>query len=661
MRLASVFTDNAVFQRDRFVPVWGEAAPRARVTAALGPARAVTVAAASGRFMLRLPPMPAGGPFTLTVACEGTGESVALQNVMVGEVWLASGQSNMEYCLGTDWAAHESVEAQQNALSRQQEKEFKAALDGKGMIRAFSVPRAATGAAEDSAAAAWEVVGPDTAGAHTAVGLWFAKAIYEKTGVAVGILNSSYGGTVAEAWTSRAGLLKNPETAPLVADMDAQCLNPEIWVVPDPSEPGEARFSRVTVRDRGNAGEALGWAGPDFADASWTRMRIPGDWIKQEIAVNGAVWARREVELPASWAGKDVFLRLGGVDKQDTTYFNGVVVGRTGKDFETEHWNIPRAYRVPGALVKAGRNVVAVRAYSFAFDGGFNGVESLYRLELVETGEKIPIDGVWRAAPEYEIGRVSIIDLNRGVGPGCPNSPSILFNAMIRPLVPYALRGAIWYQGETNAHTTAESLTYRRKLRTMIEDWRYHFAQGDFPFIQVELANFRAPASFDRHSAWAPLRECQYQVCRDLPEVYAASALGAGDAGDIHPQDKKTVGGRLAACALREVYHDPAAVPAGPTFRDFAVEGDAIRVRFDNAVGLRFAGGAPKGFFLAGAKRFFRPADQASIEGDSVVLRCSGMSDPLAVRYSWSDNPDGNLENAAGLPAGTFRTDCWEL
>ncbi|MBP5233806.1 MAG: hypothetical protein J6333_10410, partial [Planctomycetes bacterium] len=632
----------------------------ARVTATLGTARAATVAAASGRFTLRLPPMPAGGPHELTVTCESTGESVTLRNVMVGEVWLASGQSNMEYCLGSDWAAHESVEAQQNALSRQQEKEFKAALDGKGMIRAFSVPRVATGALEESAAAAWQVVSPETAAGHTAVGLWFAKAIYEKTGVAVGILNSSYGGTIAEAWTSRAGLLRNPVTAPLVADMDAQYLDPEIWAAAAAPESDETRFSRITERDRGNAGEGMGWAGPEFADMGWTRMRIPGDWIKQEIAVNGAVWARREVELPASWAGKDVFLRLGGVDKQDTTYFNGVVVGRTGKDFETEHWNIPRAYRVPGALVKAGRNVIAVRAYSFAFDGGFNGVEALYRLELVETGEKIPISGIWRAAPEYEIGRVSGAAITAW-GPGNPNSPSILFDAMLRPLLPYALRGAIWYQGESNANSAAESLTYRRKLRTMIEDWRYHFAQGDFPFIQVELANFRDPAAFDCHSAWAALRAAQYQVCRDLPEVYAVSALGLGDAGDIHPQDKKSVGGRLAACALREVYHDPAVVPAGPLFRDFAVEGDAVRVRFDNAAGLRFAGGAPKGFFLANAGRNFRPADQAAIEGDSVVLRCSGMNAPLAVRYSWSDNPDGNLENAAGLPAGTFRTDCWEL
>lgn len=657
MRLASVFTDNAVLQRDRYVPVWGEAAPRAKITVAVGPARAAAMASASGRFLLRLPPLPAGGPYTLTAKCEDTGESVTIANVMVGEVWLASGQSNMAYCLGSDWAKHASDEDKRNSLGRRQEKAFKDSLDGKARVRCLAVPRAATAAREDACDAKWEEIGPDNAGAHTAVGLWFAKAVSERLGVTVGILSANWGGTRAEAWTSRAGLLRNPETVALVADADAQYARHDTWT--RTSEPLPARLARVTRPDRGNGGEEKGWAKPDFADAGWKRMRVPGDWIKQGVAANGAVWARREVELPAAWAGQDVILRLGGVDKQDVAYFNGALVGRTGKGLECEHWNAPRAYQVPGALVRPGRNVVAVRAYSFAFDGGFTGADAQYRVELAATGENVPIAGEWRAAPEYEIGRIDRYILQKEFGAGNANSPSILFDAMIRPLLPYALRGVIWYQGESNAATIAEAATYRRKLRTLIEDWRGAFEQGDFSFIQVELANYRAPAPFDARSAWAVLRECQHAVCRDLPGVYAASALGVGDANDLHPQDKKAVGERLAACAMGAAYHDPAALPSGPRFRDFAIEGDAVRVRFDFAAGLRFAGGAPRGFFLAGADRDFRPADQATIEGDSVVLRRVGLDAPLAVRYAWADNPDGNLENAAGLPAGTFRTDAW--
>ena len=655
LRLASLFTDNAVLQRDRFVPVWGEAAPGSKVVVEIGSVRAATAASDSGRFLLRLPPMPAGGPYTLSARCEATGESAAIAGVMVGEVWLASGQSNMEYRLGARSAARSEAEAAQNAPGRRQEQEFKDSLGGAGTIRCFTVPRKPSGTREDSAAAAWKTVDAGNAGEMTAVGLWFAKAIAARTGTAVGIIHSSFGGTIAEAWTSRAGLLRNPDTAAMVADADSQYTRFDTWE--RANEPESARFARVTERDRGNSGAGRGWAGPAFDDAGWKRMAVPGDWIRQGVAANGAVWARREVELPASWAGRDLVLRLGGVDKQDTAYFNGAEVGRTGRDFEQNFWNIPRAYPVPGALAKAGRNVVAVRAFSFAFDGGFNGPEDLYRLERADTGESIPLAGSWRAAPEYEIGRIDGKVLGREFGAGNANSPSILFDAMIRPLLPFALRGVIWYQGESNADSIADAATYRRKLKTLVEDWRAHFEQGDLPFLQVELANYRTPAPFDPESAWAVLRECQNAVCRDLPEVYAASALGAGEEGDIHPQDKKTVGGRLAACAQAAVYHDAAALPAGPRFRDFAIEGDAVRVRFDYARGLRFAGGAPKGFFLADANRVFQPADRAEIEGDSVVLRRTGMDAPLAVRYAWSDNPDGNLENDAGLPAGTFRTD----
>ncbi|MBQ7649422.1 MAG: hypothetical protein IJS15_00600 [Victivallales bacterium] len=654
MQLNSLFQDGAVLQREIFIPVWGTTAPNSRIEAELNGVKSYSRSSNTGYFILRLPPQQAGGPYTLTVRNRDNGEAVTVNDVMVGEVWLASGQSNMSYLLGSDWAVvlpgKESGTPKVNAA---QLEEFRQGATDGDQFRFFMVANDATAVPKDSAVGKWQRYTPTNCGDACAVGSWFGRKLREKLNVPVGIIASAWGGTIAAAWTSRAGLLSNPVTATLPYYFSQSLTDEESWTR---SNEG-AQWEKLTIKDPGNKGFDMGYASQGFVDAKWLDMTMPGSWIRQDIAGNGAVWVRGKVELPDSWDGKDIVLHTGGIDKHDTSYFNGVEVGRTGKDFETDYWNAPREYKIPGKLVKAGRNVIAIRAYSFIFEGCFWGSADDYYLSLEETGEKIGIAGIWKAKAELDIGLRSSAPSVTGFGPGNPNTPSILFDGMIRPLIPYAIRGAIWYQGESDAKTIEDSKDYFSKLGTMIKDWRYQWAQGDFPFIQTELANYLEKSLYDKHSTWAVLRNSQRTLCNSMRDVYLGSAIDIGEAADIHPQNKKDVGFRLAYNALRNVYHLADVTPAGPWLKGGSREGAAIRLVFDNAEGLHLTEDGKRSFYVGDATGAFVKADSVIVEGNTLLVSAKEILFPTAVRYAWSDNPDATLYNAAGLPCGTF---CWE-
>ena len=347
-------------------------------------------------------------------------------------------------------------------------------------------------------------------------------------------------------------------------------------------------------------------------------------------------------------------LDIGAVDKQDITYFNGEQVGATGKGFEQEHWNVHRSYQIPGRLVRPGRNVIAVRAYSFVFAGGLIGPSAAMQIARVAgSGTSIPLSGAWRFQVEHDFGLV--VPPVAVPGEGSSNSPHMLFDNMILPLLPYGIRGAIWYQGESNADAADK---YRHLMVEMIRCWRHAWGQGDFPFIQVQLANYMAPAPFQPQSEWALLREAQFQATRE-PGVGMAVAIDIGEANDIHPKNKRDVGHRLSQWALAETYGRQI-VPSGPLYSRMTIEGDRIRIYFDAAEGgLVAKSGALNTFVIAGEDRRFVEA-VAVIDGATVVVRSGKVPEPMAVRYAWADNPEGcNLTNAEGLPASPFRTDTW--
>ena len=654
MQLNSLFQDGAVLQREIFIPVWGTTAPNCKIEAELNGSKSLSRSSNTGYFILRLPPQQAGGPYTLTVRNVDNGETVIVNDVMVGEVWLASGQSNMEYLLGSDWAvAVPGNETNAPKVNATQLEEFKKGATDGDQFRFFVVQQDATAVPKDSPIGKWQHYKPSTCADACAVGSWFGRKLREVLNVPVGIIASSWGGTIAVAWTSRAGLLSNPVTATLPYYMTQSLCNEDTWNATDVKD----KFAKLTIMDPGNKGFDLGYASPSLSDAKWREMTIPGSWIRQDIAGNGSVWVRKHITLPESWAGKDIVLHTGGIDKHDISYFNGVEIGRTGKEFETDVWNVPREYKIPGNLVKEGNNTIAIRAYSFLYEGCFWGAEDNYYLSLAETGERIELAGTWKAKSELDIGIRNNAPSITAFGPSNPNSPSILFDGMIRPLIPYAIRGAIWYQGESDATSLKDAEDYFSKLGTMIEDWRYNWAQGPFPFIQTELANYLENSLYDKHSTWAVLRDSQRSLCNSMKNVYMGSAIDIGEAKDIHPQNKKDVGFRLAFTALHNVYHITDVVPAGPWLRSGSREGSAIRLVFDNAEGLRLTKNGKRSFYIGDASGAYMPADSITIEGNTILVSAESIVFPTSVRYAWSDNPDITLYNAAGLPCGSF---CWE-
>lgn len=648
LRLAPLFTDGAVFQCGMPVPVWGTAAPGSMVNVSFAGDDFVTRCSSDGSFMLYIPEYPAGGPYVLTAASGD--EKVEINDVLVGEVWLAGGQSNMSFELNCtpEWIrrGYDQVMAQKD--------EFISTIKDQENFRMLTVPRKADGTRQSYFQAEWKKLTPENAGEFSAVASWFGRTLQEKLGVPVGIISCNWGGSNIETWTSISGLRRNPDTAPMLDFINRRKSAAEFWES-DYQTISQMFNERFAARDPGNKGEALGYADASFDDSSWAKMKIPGSWIGQNICGNGAVWVRMAVELPEDWKSCELLLHTGGIDKSDITYFNGKEIGRSGGGFDASFYDKPRCYTVPADAVKAGRNLIAVRAFSYLFNGALGGFPEDFYLERKSDGSKIYFAGYHPAKAEYDAGVIQPNPVIDFWVPENPQTPSLLFDSMVNPLIPYAMRGVIWYQGESNARNCVEAKQYCGKLRTLIEDWRYRWAQGDFPFIQVELASFRAPSSFDAGSAWAMLRESQNKVCSQLPSVGIVSALDLGDEINIHPVNKKDVGLRLADHVLADYGRDAGKLCRGPRFRSMDICGNKLRLEFDFAAGLHFKGGSPRGFYLENISGKTVPADEVVIENGSIILSSKAVPLPTGVWYSWSDNPDGNLCNQADLPAMPFR------
>ena len=630
MKLSPLLTDHAVVQRHQSIPVWGWTdRPRTRIKAGLGPTRAEGISGDDGRFLLRLPELPAGGPHTLTVESLDGAERIEVRDILIGEVWLASGQSNMEWSMESSGYTAEIAAAKPN------------------QIRMIKVANRADLAPQSTVKGEWQVATPQTFNNFSAVANFFAQRLQNELGVPCGIINASWGGTFIETWISRERLLRNQNqrVRDWVLDYEALANSAASWE--------NRSLELILPADPGNHGVEKGWHAAEFEDRTWETMPLPGIWQQHGHNYSAVMWFRTRVALPPSLRGQALILHLGAVDKQDITYVNGVEVGRTGSGFDETVWNLPRTYAIPAELTGGATLVVAVRAYSFRYSGGLNGPDTAMRLVAAEDpeGTSVPLAGQWRYAVEHNFGLIAMSEL---MGHGQANSPYILFENMIRPLLPVGIAGAIWYQGESNAGRPDE---YRTLLRDLIADWRQHFAVGDFPFGTVQLTSFMHPQCFQPNSDWARLREAQ-QDALELPGTGLAVILDAGDAIDIHPKDKKTVGHRLAQWALATVY-GRALVPGGPLYCAHRIEGYRMRILFDQAgdgLALR-DGDTVRTLVIAGPDGVFQPAKSA-IEDGSLLVWHPDITAPKAVRYAWADNPEGaNLINKDGFPAGPFRTD----
>jgi sialate O-acetylesterase len=631
VRLPAIISDNMVLQRDTKIAIWGNANAGEPVTVSFAGKTSDTVADGRGLWQVWIGPLKAGGPFELTV--KGATNLLSIKNVLVGEVWICSGQSNMEWPLiNTDGGDQVVAQAKHPEL------------------RLFTVAHNTSPHPLMDVQGHWSVSTPDEAAQFSAVGYFFGRELQERLKVPVGLIDSSWGGTPAEGWTSREALASAPELKPIL-DRYESSLN----MLPQAKEAYAKTLAQWEEKnlyiDAGNKGEPLGYADPATATTDWSKMDLPQQFETAGLLIDGAVWFRRSIDLPESWRGKDLVLMLPPVDDHDITYFNGTKVGATGRETPNSY-AVLRKYTVPGSLVHPGRNVIAMRVFDSAGEGGFSRGGAM---SIGPGGsETIALRGSWDYKVERALEpkhpdwgtRPEVAGVNN------QNDPSVLYNAMIAPLVPFVIRGAIWYQGESNA---GRAYQYRTLFPTMIRNWRSAWAR-EFPFYFVQLANWRARKAEPDESDWAELREAQMMTLRE-PQTGMAVAIDIGGE-DLHPRNKLDVGRRLAAWALAATYGQKV-VPSGPLFERYTIEGNKVRVSFKHGGGLKTIDGGPvKGFAIAGEDRRFVWAD-ARIDGDTVVISSPAVPKPVAVRYGWADNPIVNLYNSAGLPASPFRTDDW--
>ncbi|HEY0780512.1 MAG TPA: sialate O-acetylesterase [Gemmatirosa sp.] len=620
LQLSRIIGDGMVMQRDARVPVWGSAAPHARVVVAFDGRDYATTSDAAGRWSVTLPAMPAGGPHAMTVAAGA--ERLAVRDILVGDVWVCSGQSNMEFVVRD--AANGAAEAA-------------AARDPQ--IRHFKVPTSYAWAPSDSlAGGSWAPADPQHAGQFTAVGYFFARDLRKSVDVPIGLLHTSWGGSRIEPWTSREGLgLDERAVARLEADERAYEARTRDSL--------RARMGgEIPTTDAGLVDGRAAWAEPELDDASWSTIHAPGPWESQGYAgMDGTAWYRTGFVLTADEAKAGVRLGLGPVDDADVSYVNGREVGRTSG------YSTVRAYDVPAAALRAGRNVVAVHVTDTGGNGGLTGEPAQLYVEVA--GVRRPLAGAWKFRP-------GAVTVDAADGQHINKIPTLLYNKMVHPLLPYPVKGVLWYQGESNADRYEDAVAYRGLFAGMIRDWRRRWGVGDAPFLWVQLANYMAPDSAPvLHSNWAALRESQ-SAALALPNTGQAVILDLGDAGNIHPHDKQDVGARLALVA-RHVAYGQAVEFSGPALRSSRFEDGRVVLGFDHADGLTARGGTLGGFAVAGEDRQFVWAD-AHVEGTRVVVSSARVPHPVAVRYAWANNPDrATLYNAAGLPAAPFRTDRW--
>ena len=639
LTLPALFTDHMVLQAGKPVHVWGSAAPGASVSVELSrggdePMRIGGGVAAdeNGAFEITLLDSvdASAQPHTLRVV-SGGGERV-VSDVLVGEVWLASGQSNMWWPLRLSDNSAEEIAAADHPL-----------------IRLFTVPNIAALAPQTDVGAAWSACSPQTVSNFSAVAYFFGRDLQKALppGTPIGLINSSWGGTPAQSWTSiealRGGGFAN-YAADYAAALDSADPTPEQFAQYELDL--AAHLATIGFPEPPVTDASLAFAAPDTDDSEWTRLKLPDPWERTPAManLNGVVWFRKTVEIPPEWAGKPLVLNAGIVDDADTTYFNGVQVGATGKDVP-EHWKIQRAYAIPAAAVKAGAATIAIRVFDNFNNGGVTG-GILGIAPADESAPAIDLSGDWSCHIEH-----SVIELPRPQEPGRVNAwtPSALYNAMIAPLVPYPIAGAIWYQGESNAGAAAE---YEKLFPAMINDWRARWGY-DFPFLWAQLANFMIRNPQPADTPWANLREAQTKTL-SLPKTGQAILIDIGEAGDIHPRNKQDVGRRLALAA-RGIAYGHGIAYRGPAIKTVKADGDALILTFDNAEGLNFRGDSVNNFAIAGEDGAFvwAEAELAAAAG-TITLRASGIAAPVFVRYAWGNNPVASLYNSAALPAAPF-------
>ena len=653
IKLPAIISDHMVLEKAAKVPIWGSADPGEEVTVSLNGIAATAKADAAGKWMLSLNLKDsAPGPFEMTVAGKN---KLTLSDVVVGEVWVASGQSNMEFIL-------------KNALGGETEM----ARPANPLLRQFAVKMSATSQLMDDVQGKWVLASPETVGNFTAVGYFFAKMLQKELNIPVGLIHTSVGGTPSEAWTSAEALDTVPDLK-----ASSERLRAAVKDAPDKTRAfidGMGVWTKENGREDKPCADAAAYAGSDVSSAGWVAVKLPGEVTAPGLPQAGAVWLRKEINVPS--APTEKFPLSLPIDGFDSVYWNGKLLKQTTcRDFPGLGYIRRKGpFDVPAEDVKVGRNILAIRLYEPVSPAVFPANTGGPR------AGQIPLAGDWLAKTEYEFPAIPVEKMAAAPQPpanppGLHSVASFLFNGMVRPIIPYAIRGVIWYQGEAN---TGRAYQYRTAFPRLISDWRKQWNQGDFPFYFCQLPIYRPKASMPGESGWAELREAQ-SLALKLPNTGQAVTIDVGETGNLHPRNKKDVGERLALIALAKDYGK--AIPfSGPVYDSMKAESGKAILSFLHTDGGLTAKPLPQtdvvsslanqtaplvrnspnsqleGFAICGEDRKWVWAD-AKIDGNNVIVWSDKVPSPAAVRYAWADNPTCNLTNGSGLPASPFRTD----
>ena len=620
IKLPGYFTDNMMLQRDMPIKIWGWGNRYETVTVSIHDQKVNTRCKKDGTWEIILSPIPYGGPYSLTV--QGKDNSIKIENILIGDIWLCSGQSNME------WTVEQSANSKQEVQNANYPE-----------IRALKVPKSIKNSPQDNFNAQWEICSPSTVGAFSGIAYYYARALYKEVQIPIGIINASWGGTDIETWISDEAFTALPSNVQKQYNMEV-VNNLEEYIRQNKGQ--KQAFLDAMENDPGINNQ---WFIPGFNTVAWEEMKVPGEWGTTPLSlIDGHVWFKYDLNLTCTEAGRPATLSLGTIDDADITWVNGTKVGNASG------WDTPRIYSIPPGILKEGSNNITVRVTDNGGSGGMWGQEADIYLEIDNTRHSLA--GNWKYQMSVANADYHVLDIT-------PNMVhSSLYNTMIHPLTPFRIKGVIWYQGENNV---GAGYDYRTLFQTQIKDWRTRWGY-ELPFYWVQLANLYPEDTTPVGSSWAELRESQAMTL-ELPHTGQATIYDIGDAYSIHPTNKQEVGRRLSLIALHKDYGRDSLVYSGPTFQNVSFKENTAVITmntYGSQLTIHNKYGYLEGFSIAGEDRKFVWAKAFIDANGKIIVYNENIAEPVAVRYAWSNNPAANLFNAQGLPAIPFRTDSWK-
>lgn len=647
--MPAIFTDNMVLQQKTGVPFWGvsKADGELKITASWGQSAKVK-ALKDKPWSVKIKTPKAGGPYQVKIQL---GDSAyTFKNVLIGEVWVCSGQSNMEMPL-EGWQPKDTIKNGYQTIMN----------SANPNIRLFTVTRSFADTRQDNCTGTWLECLPANVAKFSATAYFFGKKLNDELKIPIGLIHTSWGGTPVESWISAEYLKEMSAYKPVIEKLKDSGKEIEVmlkWLYAHPvidvsSKPEDKKWEGLEFDD-------ADCAKADYNDSAWPEMKLPTSWEATGLGnFDGAVWFRKKVEIPETWLNKELVLELGPIDDMDRAYINGAL---TGAGEQGGLWQIDRIYSIPKEAVTGKSVLVAVRVVDNQGGGGIYGLAEKMKIHPKDSDEKVEISGVWKYLPvaEYKDNKFYVFGAKGEEFLKRPQlsvslsayTPTALFNAMINPLLPYGIKGAIWYQGESNAD---KPHLYTGLQKMMITNWRTEWKQGDFPFYFTQIAPFKYGDDVKSQK----LREAQLNTL-SLKNTGMAVTLDIGNPENIHPDNKIDVGNRLALWALAKDYGKKVTY-SGPVYKSMKVKGDKVELSFDYAVkGLQLKPlNGKNNITIAGSDKVFKPAT-VLVSGGKLIVTSPDVKEPAAVRYAWSNTDEGTLFNGAGLPASSFRTDNWE-